>query len=224
MVTGASGGIGRSVVERFVAVGTSVVALDREPAVEAMEAELVMPLVADLCDPAAADAAVQVVTARFGPIDVLVNNAGVMHKKPLAEHSLGDWEIEMGVNARAPFLLCRALLPAMALRRSGTVVNVASIWASRGGPDRVAYIASKHALLGLSRALAAEFGPSGVRINCVSPGPVRTPMTAALGGDPSEWLEPGEVAEAVMFLCGPGAVGINGCNLEVPGRGRPAGL
>lgn len=224
MVTGASGGIGRSVVERFVAAGTSVAALDRDPAVEAMEAELVFPVVADLCDPAVADAAVQVVTARFGPIDVLVNNAGVMHKKPLAEHSLGDWEVEMAVNARAPFLLCRSLLPAMAVRRSGAVVNVASIWASRGGPDRAAYIASKHALLGLSRALAAEFGPSGVRINCVSPGPVRTPMTAALGGDQSEWLEPGEVAEAVMFLCGPAAAGIQGCNLEVPGRGRPAGL
>ena len=93
-----------------------------------------------------------------------------MHKMPLADHTVEDWDLEVAVNARAAFILCQALVPAMAVRGAGIVVNVASIWASRGGPERAAYIASKHALLGLTRALAAEYFSAGVRINAVSPG------------------------------------------------------
>jgi len=174
--------------------------------------------------PTAARAAVGDVLAQLGPVDVLINNAGVMHKKQLPDHALEDWDLEMAVNARAPFILCQALVPAMAVRGFGIVINVASIWASRGGPERAAYIASKHALLGLTRALAAEYVSAGVRINAVSPGPVRTPMTAGLGGDQSSWMEPDEVAGAVEFLCGASARGISGENIEVLGRGRPAGL
>ncbi|HEX5585912.1 MAG TPA: SDR family oxidoreductase, partial [Acidimicrobiia bacterium] len=142
----------------------------------------------------------------------------------LPEHSLDDWELAMAVNARAAFVTCRAVIPSMAARGEGVVVNVASIWAARGGPDRVAYIAAKHAVLGLTRALAAEYGPAGVRINAISPGPVRTPMTASLGGDQSSWLAPEEIADAIVFLCGDGSRGMWGENLEVLGRGRPAGL
>jgi len=184
----------------------------------------VHPLVVDLTDPTATKAAVEEAESVLGPIDVLVNNAGVMHKNPLPEQTLEDWDLAMAVNARAAFVLCQALVPAMAVRSAGIVVNIASIWASRGGPDRAAYVASKHALLGLTRALAAEYGSAGVRINAVSPGPVRTSMTANLGGTQSDWMEPGEVADAVAFLCGEGARAINGENLEVLGRGRPAGL
>jgi NAD(P)-dependent dehydrogenase (short-subunit alcohol dehydrogenase family) len=229
LVTGANGGIGQAIVTRFVAAGMTVAALDRDPAVvslakEAGVGERVHPLVVDVADVAAARTAIEDVHAALGPVDVLVNNAGVMYKKPLVEHTLEDWDLEMGVNARAAFVLCRALVPAMALRGTGVVINIASIWASRGGPDRAAYVASKHALLGLTRALAAEYGSAGVRINAVSPGPVRTPMTADLGGDQSDWMEPDEVADVVAFLCGESARAISGENLEVMGRGRPAGL
>lgn len=229
LVTGANGGIGQALVARLAADGVVVAALDRDPAVTALCTALgdtarLYPVVVDLTDVDAAEAAVVEVEDELGPVDILVNNAGVMHKKTLSEHSLDDWEQEMAVNARAAFVLCRAVVPAMATRGEGVVVNVASIWASRGGPDRVAYVAAKHAVLGLTRALAAEYGPAGVRINAISPGPVRTPMTAPLGGDQSSWLAPEEIADAIVFLCGEGSRGMWGENVEVLGRGRPAGL
>ena len=229
LVTGASGGIGRALVPRLVAAGTDVVALDRDHAVKELGSDgpnfpRVYPLVVDLADATAIETAVNSAIGALGPIDLLVNNAGIMHKKPLPEHTLDDWNQEMAINARAPFLLCRAVIPSMAMRGWGVVVNVTSIWASRGGPDRAAYIAAKHALLGLTRAIAAEYGPLGVRVNSVSPGPVRTPMTEGLGGDQTNWLEPEAIADAIMFLCGDGARGMSGANVEVFGQGRPAGL
>jgi 3-oxoacyl-[acyl-carrier protein] reductase len=224
VLTGANGGIGRALLSRLVANGDMVAALDRDPEVVQLASPNVAPIVVDLRDADAAGAAIGSAVSSLGPIDVLVNNAGVMHKKPLAEHTIEDWDIEMEVNARAAFVLCRAVLPSMAARGSGVVVNVASVWASRGGPDRAAYIAAKHAMLGLTRALAAEYSPFGVRVNAVSPGPVRTPMTSGLGGDQSAWLQPEEIAAAIEYLCGGAASGVIGANLEVLGRGRPAGL
>jgi NAD(P)-dependent dehydrogenase (short-subunit alcohol dehydrogenase family) len=229
LVTGAAGGIGRALVRGLVEDGIAVAAVDIDGSVTDLatigsDEVAVVGLQVDLLDADAVISAVGDAVAALGPIDVLVNNAGVMHKKPLQEHSLEDWDLEMGVNARAAFLLCRTIVPTMAERGDGVVVNVASIWADRGGPDRVAYIAAKHAVLGLTRALAAEFGGRGVRINAVSPGPVRTPMTAGLGGDQSAWMEPAEVADAIRYLCGDAARGVLGTNLEVFGRGRPAGL
>ncbi len=229
LVTGAAGGIGQVVVRRFVEDGVAVAALDVDDGVAGLSAlgsdsAPVVPVRVDLRSVDAVLAAVATAVSTLGPVDVLVNNAGVMHKKPLADHTVDDWDLEMDVNARAAFLLCREVVPVMADRGEGVVVNVASIWADRGGPDRVAYIAAKHAVLGLTRALAAEFGGRGVRINAVSPGPVRTPMTAGLGGDQSTWMEPDEVADAVRYLCSDAARGVLGTNLEVFGRGRPAGL
>ena len=228
VVTGAAGGIGCAVVERLVRAGTVVAAFDVDPAVEELALEApsgrVVPFVVDLRDAVRTEAALAEAVAALGPVGVLVNNAGVMHKKPLPDHTLDDWELEMAVNARAVFVLCRAVLPSMAARGSGVVVNVASIWATRGGPDRAAYVAAKHAVLGLTRALAAEYGPCGVRVNAINPGPVRTPMTSSLGGDQSDWMEPAEVADAIAFLCSDAAHGVNGAELDVFGRGRPAGL
>jgi 3-oxoacyl-[acyl-carrier protein] reductase len=229
LVTGAAGGIGQAVVRHFVDDGFAVAALDLSASVEGLAAlgtddGPVLPVRVDLRDADACIAAVKAAVGALGPIDVLVNNAGVMHKKTLAETTVQDWDLEMGVNARATFVLCREIVPTMAERGEGVVVNVASIWADRGGPDRVAYIAAKHAVLGLTRALAAEFGSRGVRINAISPGPVRTPMTAGLGGDQSAWMAPDEVADAISYLCSAAARGVWGTNLEVFGRGRPAGL
>jgi 3-oxoacyl-[acyl-carrier protein] reductase len=229
VVTGANGGIGRAIVTAFVGEGTAVVALDVAESV----AELrmlgttdapVQPVTADVRDATRWRATIAEADARFGPVEVLVNNAGIMHKKPFDQHTIEDWDVEFDVNVRAAFVSCLELLPRMAERGHGVVVNLASIWGSRGGPDRAAYIAAKHAVVGLSRALAADYLPHGIRVNSVSPGPVRTPMTAALGGDQSNWMEPREVAEVIVFLCSSAAGGVTGTNVEIPGRGRPAGL
>jgi 3-oxoacyl-[acyl-carrier protein] reductase len=228
LVTGAAGGIGREIVARLVARGIAVAAIDHAPSTTELVVlgsrdASVVPVVTDVLDEQQCIAAVRAAGGQLGAIDVLVNAAGVMHKLPLHEHGAGEWELEMGVNARAAFFFCREILPSMAQRGAGVVVNIASIWGHRGGPDRAAYVASKHAMVGLTRALAAEYGPM-LRVNSVSPGPTRTPMTAPLGGDQTAWMLPGEVAEVVDFLCSPAAAGITGTDIEVTGRGRPAGF
>lgn len=229
VVTGAQGGIGQAIVAGFVAEGTAVVAFDFDPAVAGLERlgtaqAPVHPYELDLRHADQCRAAARWVVETRGPVHVLINNAGVMHKKSLEEHTIDDWDLEFAVNVRPAFVLCQALVPAMAERGAGIVVNTASIWGSRGGPDRIAYIAAKHAMVGLTRALAAEYGPAGVRVNCVSPGPARTPMTEGLGGNQEDWMGPEEVADVILFLCSDRASGIMGTNVEIPGRGRPAGL
>lgn len=230
IVTGAAGGIGREIVARLVASDVDVLAVDAQESVLDMSVRRgsdssgsVIGFVADLLDAGQCRSAVQRAERDLGPVTIVVNAAGVMHKKPLAQHTDADWDLEMGVNARAAFMICRETVPKMAAAGHGIVVNIASIWAHRGGPDRVAYIAAKHAMIGLTRALDAEFGPI-VRINSVSPGPTRTPMTAALGGDQSAWMDPTQVGDVVAFLCSPSAAGIVGTDVEVFGPGRPAGL
>jgi NAD(P)-dependent dehydrogenase (short-subunit alcohol dehydrogenase family) len=229
LVTGANGGIGRALVSTFVAQGTSVAAVDLDPRTMELSSwsvdnATVLPIVADVRDPHQCIAAVRTTRAHFGDIGILVNNAGVMHLADFEDHTLADWDLEFDVNVRAAFVFCHEIVPAMAARGAGSVVNVASIWATRGGPRRAAYIAAKHAVIGLTRALAAEYLPSGVRINAVSPGPVRTPMTAALGGDQSQWMEPQQIADTICYLCSDAASAMIGANVEVFGQGRPAGL
>jgi NAD(P)-dependent dehydrogenase (short-subunit alcohol dehydrogenase family) len=229
VVTGAQGGIGRAIVAGLVAEGTAVAAFDLDPGVADLERlgtseAPVHPQRVDLRDAAECQAAARQVVETLGPPEILINNAGVMHKKSLVDHTIEDWDLEFAVNVRPAFVLCQLLVPPMAQRGHGIVVNTASIWASRGGPDRVAYIAAKHAMVGLTRALAAEYGPAGVRINAVSPGPARTPMTEGLGGNQDDWMGPEEVADVIVFLCSDRAAGITGTNVEIPGRGQPAGL
>jgi NAD(P)-dependent dehydrogenase (short-subunit alcohol dehydrogenase family) len=229
LVTGANGGIGRALTATLIAQAVSVAAVDADAAVNELaswstNSATVLPIGADIRDAEQCIAAVRTTTDRFGDIDILVNNAGVMHFADFADYTLADWDLQFDVNVRAAFVFCRAIVPAMAARGHGNVVNVASIWATRGGPRRTAYIAAKHALVGLTRALAAEYLTSGVRINAVSPGPVRTPMTAPLGGDQSQWMDPQQIADAICYLCSDAASGTIGANIEVLGQGRPAGL
>jgi NAD(P)-dependent dehydrogenase (short-subunit alcohol dehydrogenase family) len=221
VVTGAHGGIGQAIVAGLIADGTTVAALDIDPGPGSAQAHAYQ---LDLRDAEQCRAAAQSVLQELGPVDILINNAGVMHKKSLPDHTIEDWDLEFAVNVRPAFVLCQELVPPMAQRGAGIVVNTASVWGSRGGPDRVAYIAAKHAMVGLTRALAAEYGPAGVRINAVSPGPVRTPMTRGLGGNQDDWMDPEDIAEVVLFLCSDRAAGITGTNVEIPGRGQPAGL
>jgi NAD(P)-dependent dehydrogenase (short-subunit alcohol dehydrogenase family) len=222
LVTGAGGGIGRALVERFGAGGDRVVAVTHADCDVTDEAE-----VEDLFE-------------RVGPVDVLVNNAGVSSSAPVGRTTLADWRAQLDVNATGAFLCTRAALPGMRERDRGRIVTVASTAALAGARYTAGYTASKHAAVGLMRAVAAEVAGTGVTANAVCPAFVRTPMTqrsveriaAATGRSAAEGeaalataaplgrlLEPAEVAFAVAFLAAPEAGAINGQTLVLDGGG-----
>jgi 3-oxoacyl-[acyl-carrier protein] reductase len=194
LVTGASRGIGRAVATWFEALGARVLAPSR--------AEL------DLADPASAD---RYLARLDQPIDILVNDAGVNRLAGLAETDDDLLREMLEVNLIAPLRLARALAPAMAERGWGRVVNITSVWTVVARERRLPYIVSKTGLNGLTRAMAVEFGPSGVLVNAVAPGFVMTEMTtrnntpeqlqAVANGVPLRRLaQPDEIAELVAFL------------------------
>jgi NAD(P)-dependent dehydrogenase (short-subunit alcohol dehydrogenase family) len=222
VVTGGTRGIGRAVARRFAAGGDRVEALGRSDC--------------DVTD----EAAVAEMFDRIGPVDVLVNSAGVSASADLPRTTLEEWRTQMDVNATGAFLCTRAVLGGMRERDRGRIVTVASTAGVAGAKYTAAYSASKHAAVGLMRAVAAEVAGTGVTANAVCPGFVRTDMTAAsvqrivatTGRNDAEaeaalaataplgrLLEPEEVAFAVAFLAAPEAGAINGQTLVLDGGG-----
>jgi NAD(P)-dependent dehydrogenase (short-subunit alcohol dehydrogenase family) len=182
-VTGGGRGLGREIALALAAQGLAVaVAARTRPEVEAVAMAArargvpAHAVSLDVADPAAVTAAVAEVAAALGPIDVLVNNAGIAESAPFARADLEHWERHLRVNATGPFLTTRAVLPGMLERRWGRVINVASLAGLYGAPYVSAYTASKHALVGLTRALAAEVGGRGVTVNAICPGYAATDM------------------------------------------------
>ena len=222
VVTGGTRGIGRAVAAQFEAAGDRVVAVGRADADVTSE-----DAVAALFD-------------SIGDVDVLVNNAGVSASADVARTTLADWRDQIDVNATGAFLCTRAVLGGMRERGSGRIVTVASTAGLAGARYTAAYTASKHAAVGLMRAVAAEVAGSGVTANAVCPAFVRTDMTAASverivartgrSADEAEdaiaamtplgrLLEPEEVAYAVTFLAAPEAGAINGQTIVLDGGG-----
>jgi NAD(P)-dependent dehydrogenase (short-subunit alcohol dehydrogenase family) len=238
VVTGGGKGIGKAVVERFAAAGDRVVAIGRdERALEAAEAA--ETAVCDVTD----EGPVAALFERLGPVDVLVNNAGAATSAPLGRTTLDDWRALLDVNATGAFLCTRAVLGGMVERGSGRIVTVASTAARVGLRYTSAYTASKHAAVGLMRAVAAEVAGTGVTANAVCPSYVRTEMTsrsvarivevtdrseeeaeaALIASSPlGRLLEPEEVAFAVAFLAAREAGAINGQALVLDGGGIQA--
>ncbi|MEU0532724.1 SDR family NAD(P)-dependent oxidoreductase [Amycolatopsis tolypomycina] len=222
VVTGGTRGIGAAIADRFRAAGDTVLAPGR----------------AD-CD-VTSEEAVAAYFAAVGPVDVLVNNAGISSSAPVTRTSLADWRAQFEVNATGAFLCTRAVLDGMRARDSGRIVTVASTASHVGYRYTAGYTASKHAAVGFMRAVAAELAGTGVTANAVCPAFVRTDMTATSverivsrsGRSTSEaeaalaaasplgrLLEPSEVAFAVSFLAAPEAAAINGQTLVLDGGG-----
>ena len=222
VVTGASSGIGARCAEKLAERGARVAVFARSAeALRAMAArheDRMLAVSGDVADEAAVSRLFDEAESRFGPCDILINNAGMIDPKPMVATSADDWDRMFAVNVRGAFLCARRALPAMIAKRAGAIVNVASISGVVGPqkfPGYVSYCASKGAVISMTEAMAVEVKPRGVRVNCVSPGSVDTKMWAeASGGAPAD-MTPDEVAETILFLVSDASRPINGQNVHV---------
>lgn len=216
VVTGAGRGIGAAVTHRLAQLGYTVVAVARTRSQLETVADRTgaLPFVCDLADAAAVEETTAAVLERFGRVDVLVNNAGIVVRHPVEGHPVEDWDRVQAVNLRAPFQWARACLPGMRARRDGRIVNVSSISGTLGTPGLSAYCASKWGLIGFTRALSEEVKRDGVVVTALCPGSVDTEMLRGSGYAPDMTAE--QVAEVVEFLVrAPPAIA--GCALEMFG-------
>ena len=200
LITGGSRGIGRACAARFRAAGDrgAVVARAGTALDETAAALDVVPLAADLTDPEACLAVAARAAAALGPIEVLINNAGLIRRHPVDGYPLDDWHATLALNLTAPFVLARAVLPAMLERGRGRIVNVASIAGTLGTPGAAAYCATKWGLIGFTKALSEEVKAGGVVVTALNPGSVDTRMLAGSGFEAK--MSPEDVAEAVHLL------------------------
>ena len=187
LVTGAGSGIGEATALRFSSEGAAVAVADLSPAAAEKTAERILSqggralaLAADVSRAADCRQLVEQTSTAFGPLDILVNNAGIGAVGTVLETDEATFEKVMAVNVKGTFLLSKAALPAMIARRAGIIVNTASIAGVRGIPQRAAYTASKHAIVGLTRAMALDHVKDGIRVTCVCPGTVDTPWVGRL--------------------------------------------
>jgi NAD(P)-dependent dehydrogenase (short-subunit alcohol dehydrogenase family) len=170
--------------------------------------------------------AVQQAEESLGSIDILINNAGVMSLKSFPETEVEEWDFIQEVNVRGPFLFAKEVVPKMIEKKGGVIVNISSIWGTKGGPDRSAYITSKYAVIGFSKALGEELKPHRIRVNAVCPGPVDTQMMADIAPDVNKdnWMHPNDLANVIVDLCLPKSKAITATAIEAFGYGRPVGL
>lgn len=249
MVTGAGAGIGLATVIAFLAEGSRVVAADLDPsAAAAADPDRVLAVTVDLGTPEGPSDAVSATVERFGTIDILVNNVGVApHRDGFLDVSDVEWHRLLEINFFSMIRACRAALPHMVAQRRGAIVSVASDAGRIPGSFFVDYSVTKAAVLMLSKAIANEFAAAGVRSNCVSPGPTRTPvwehgpvveaLAAEFGGDREAAIanflthvrqmpmgrlgEPEDVAQAIVFLASDLAKQVTGADYRVDGGQMP---
>ena len=242
IVTGGAGGIGRATSLAFAAEGASVAVVDlNAEAAEAVAEEIRAAggnAIAIAADVSSEDDIIRVVATAneaFDGIDVVFNNAGIIRRTTAVETTVEEWDRVFGVNVRAIFLMCKHVVPVMKANGGGSIVNTGSGWGLKGGGQAISYCASKGAVVNMTRALAIDHGPDGIRVNSVNPGDVDTGMlrdeAKQLGQDQAGFLaeaaerplnrmgQPSEIAAAVVWLASDDASYVTGSALVVDGGG-----
>ncbi len=231
-ITGAAGGIGQALVRHFAAAGAKIGAIDRTEAVRefardlAREGVTIEPAVADIGDEAAVNRAIAAVVAAIGPVEVLVNNAGISRASSLKKTTGDIWRADVETNLNGAYYCSAAVIPAMQ-EKGGAIVNIASVngLSTLGDP---AYSAAKAGMISLTQSMAVEYGRFGIRVNAICPGTVRTPIWQhRVDREPEiltklqRWyplgrvVEPSDIARAVAFLASDDAGAITGAVLPV---------
>jgi 3-oxoacyl-[acyl-carrier protein] reductase len=230
LITGGSRGIGKELVRHFTKNGYSVAFTFKSSVDEATALSLetgALAIRADSQIEADVKYAVRATIEQFGKIDCLVNNAAISSFSLFTDITLDEWNEMVSVNLTGAFLYSKAVIPDMLKRKSGRIINITSMWGLVGSSCEVHYSATKAALIGMTKALAKELGPSGITVNAVAPGVINTEMNSKLNEEDREQLvndtplmrmgEPSDVAEAVFFLAEDGASFITGEVLNVSG-------
>lgn len=234
IVTGGGSGIGYAIAETFIANGIRTIIAGRDEEklnkAKAQLGDLCYPMVCDVSDLPSIPSFVQNVLDKFGHIDILVNNAGINMKKNFTEVTDADFHKVITTNLSAVFAMSREVVKHMQQRGSGNIINISSMAAQYGLPKVIAYSASKTAIDGITRAMAVELSPGGIRVNAIAPGFIYSAMTdAALNADPERKAkvfgrtpmgymgQPGDIGAAAYFLASDAAKYITGVILPVDG-------
>lgn len=231
LVTGATGGIGNEIAKKLHAQGaTLAISGTREEVLNELAAELkdrVHVFPCNLSDSASVENLIPAVQEKLGDIDILVNNAGITRDSLIMRMKDEDWESVLNVNLTSTFRLCRAVIKGMMKRRSGRIINIASVVGFTGNPGQVNYVATKAGMVGFSKSLALEVASRGITINCVAPGFISSAMTEVLPEAIKEKILSGipmgkmgsaeDIANAVLFLACDEAAYITGQTLHING-------
>ncbi|HUZ22514.1 MAG TPA: SDR family NAD(P)-dependent oxidoreductase [Streptosporangiaceae bacterium] len=242
VITGAGSGIGRAIAQCLAGAGARVLVLDIDgERAAAVAGEIVaadgsaLALAADVSRAADCQAGIETAVRTWGGVDVLVNNAGIIRRADAVSTTEEEWDLVMAVNVRSVFLMCKYAIPVMSAGTGGAIVNTASGWGLKGGPNAISYCASKGAVVNMTRALAIDHGPQGIRVNAVCPGDTDTPMlreeARQLGIDAGQFLaeaadrplgrmgSPREIAQAVLWLASDASSYVTGTAIPVDGGG-----
>ena len=236
LVTGAGRGIGFAIARGFGHAGATVVINDINPgacdaACVALRAQGITaePAPFDVTNHVAGAAAIDAVVARHGKLDILMNNAGILIRKPVATHDMNDWDRVIAINLSSFYVLARAAAQHMKIAGGGRIINTASLMGISSRPGVVSYVAAKHGVVGLTRALAAELGADGITVNAIGPGYIETEINRATMADGrfhklvtdrtplGRWASPDELAGPAVFLASPAGAFVSGHVLMVDG-------
>ena len=236
LVTGAARGLGHAIAEGLAQAGATVIlngrdaaALEKAAAPLAREGGKTDTAVFDVTDADAVKAGVAAIERKHGALDVVVNNAGIQRRHPLAEFPKADWDAIIATNLTAPFLMAQAVVPGMTARKRGSIINISSLTSELGRANISGYTAAKGGVRQLTRALAVELGATGIRVNAIGPGYFETEMNRALidnqefyawvnGRTPMRrWGNPSELAGAAVYLASDASSFMTGQTIYVDG-------